>query len=285
MLIGDLGEVCSAEDLASWAFRKMPIKNSLAAHDARAVEDMFQARLDGFTQSNAIADAAMTDAAQGHESPDAVLALGTTVAPPFDRNDPVKHPDECEHPRGLGRGIDKSVLAISEPRRCRDKAHLKFVATHACLVCGRQPCDAHHLRYAQPRALGRKVSDEFVVPLCRGHHREVHRCSNEIAWWNGYGIDAGEAARNFWTQTHAALVPTNGTSEDIAKPAAKQKVPPNADRRATQRAATRKTKPIPKPGAVTSFKPVLPGCRTILRAQRFRYRHQQLILDRTRRSW
>jgi hypothetical protein len=61
-------------------------------------------------------------------------------------------------------GIDKSVLTISEPRRIRDKEHLRFVAAQACLVCGRQPSDAHHLRSAQLRALSRKVSDE--LPIC-----------------------------------------------------------------------------------------------------------------------
>ena len=61
--------------------------------------------------------------------------------------------------------IEKSELTISEPRRHRDKAHLKFVASQPCLVCGRSPADAHHLRFTQPRAMGRKVSDEFTVPL------------------------------------------------------------------------------------------------------------------------
>jgi hypothetical protein len=56
--------------------------------------------------------------------------------------------------------IDKSQLTIAEPKRLRDKAHLKFVASQACLVCGRQPSDPHHLRFAQPRAIGLKVSDE-----------------------------------------------------------------------------------------------------------------------------
>jgi hypothetical protein len=50
-----------------------------------------------------------------------------------------------------------------------------------CLVCGRKPSDPHHLRFAQPRALGRKASDEFTVPLCRMHHREVHRADDEKA--------------------------------------------------------------------------------------------------------
>jgi hypothetical protein len=98
-------------------------------------------------------------------------------------------------------GIDKSVLAISEPRRIRDKEHRKFVSSQACLVCGRQPSDSHHLRFAQPRALSRKVSDEFTVPLCRIHHREVHRRGNEAAWWNGFGIDPNLVAAALWAQT------------------------------------------------------------------------------------
>ena len=43
--------------------------------------------------------------------------------------------------------------------------------------------------YAQPRALGRKASDEFTVPLCRMHHREVHRLGNEQDWWQAANID------------------------------------------------------------------------------------------------
>jgi hypothetical protein len=86
-------------------------------------------------------------------------------------------------------GIDKSQLTHPEPRRFRDKEHVKFVAKQACLVCGRRPADAHHLRFAQHRALGRKVSDEFTVPLCRGHHREAHRSGDEAAWWKKVDVD------------------------------------------------------------------------------------------------
>jgi hypothetical protein len=98
--------------------------------------------------------------------------------------------------------IDKSQLAIPEPKRLRDKAHLKFVASQPCLICGRQPSDPHHLRFAQPRALGLKVSDEFTVPLCRGHHRQLHQTFNEEAWWADRKINALETAKNLWEQTH-----------------------------------------------------------------------------------
>ena len=98
--------------------------------------------------------------------------------------------------------IDKSQLTIGEPKRLRDKEHLKFVASQPCLVCSRQPCDAHHLRFAQPRATGMKVSDEFTVPLCRGHHRQLHEAGNEIAWWEDLEINALEIARGLWEETH-----------------------------------------------------------------------------------
>ena len=94
--------------------------------------------------------------------------------------------------------IDKSVLAIAEPRRYRNKEHLRFVAQLACLVCGRKPSEPHHLRFMQPRALGSKVSDEFVAPLCRIHHSAVHRVRDERAWWKQVGIDAVEVTRKLW---------------------------------------------------------------------------------------
>ena len=100
--------------------------------------------------------------------------------------------------------IDKSQLAIAEPKRLRDKAHLKFVASQPCLVCGRQPSDPHHLRFAQPRAMGLKVSDEFTVPLCRTHHRQLHQVGNEAAWWEDLQINALEIARSLWEQSRLA---------------------------------------------------------------------------------
>ena len=106
--------------------------------------------------------------------------------------------------------IDKSQLAIAEPKRLRDKAHLKFVASQPCLICGRQPSDPHHLRFAQPRAIGLKVSDEFTVPLCRGHHRQLHQTGDERAWWDSHRVKALEIARDLWEITHAT---TDRTSE------------------------------------------------------------------------
>lgn len=99
---------------------------------------------------------------------------------------------------GLGR------LLIDWPKRHRDRAHLKFVSTQPCLICGRAPSDAHHLRFAQPRALGKKVSDEFTVPLCRLHHRQLHHSGNEIRWWNTTArtLEPLQIAKRLWQQSH-----------------------------------------------------------------------------------
>jgi hypothetical protein len=94
--------------------------------------------------------------------------------------------------------IDKSMLNFVEPRRLRDKAHLRFVALQPCLICGRTPSDPHHLRFAQPRAMRRKTSDDFVVPLCRTHHRQNHQVGDELSWWKQSGMDPLPVARRLW---------------------------------------------------------------------------------------
>ena len=117
--------------------------------------------------------------------------------------EPVTETDAPEPKRKpRGKSVDKSVLTHPEPRRIRDRDHVRFVAQQACLICGRKPSDAHHLRFAQSRALGRKVSDEFTVPLCRGHHRELHRHGDEAKWWSKSGIDPTLSARELWLETH-----------------------------------------------------------------------------------
>jgi hypothetical protein len=112
----------------------------------------------------------------------------------------VAHPRRSKKQRRAS--VDKTALPLPAPRRIRDRDHIKAVAKQPCLVCGRRPADAHHLRFAQSPALGRKVSDEFTVPLCRGHHREVHRCGDEVAWWNNADIDPSINARALWLETH-----------------------------------------------------------------------------------
>ena len=193
-LLGELNELTSGDDAALWAHRSLPEKNKLSAADAHRVEQAFQVRMPSFASP-----------AEPHTS-------GQTEQPSKPhRSKPV----QSKKRRSPQKGIDKSALLLAEPRRVRDRHHVRYVATHPCLVCGRQPSDAHHLRFAQSRALGRKVSDEFTVPLCRGHHREVHRHGDEGAWWQNLGIDAPAVARELWVRTHPLrLAPDKIESRD-----------------------------------------------------------------------
>jgi hypothetical protein len=181
-LLGELNDLAGGDDAALWAHRSLPEKNRLTAADAQRVEEGFKARLASF------ATAPSTE-------PQASRIAEQRLAPH------APHPAEPRK-RARAKGVDKSALALPEPRRVRDRNHVRHVAKQPCLVCGRSPSDGHHLRFAQSRALGRRVSDEFVVPLCRGHHREVHRRGDETAWWRTVGIDPTAAARALWLETH-----------------------------------------------------------------------------------
>ena len=147
-----------------------------------------------------------------------------TMVPP---TSPALAPEAL--PELLPDRIDKSVLTIAEPKRLRDKAHLRFVASQSCLVCGRQPCDPHHLRFAQPRAIGLKVSDEFTVPLCRGHHRQLHQAGNEVAWWENLKIDALEVAKELWGKSRTKVNPIVAQASQRQGPTGLPEVVPQRD--------------------------------------------------------
>ena len=168
-LLREIEDLGAAEDAALWAQRRLPAKNQLSAADAQQVEEAFADKLALIHPQNASVD-------------DQGITEKTGISE-----------------------IDKSILAFPEPRRIRDRDHIRHVIKQACLICGRRPSDPHHLRFAQTRALGRKVSDEFTVPLCRAHHREVHRCGDEGLWWGKTGIDPLAAARALWLETHPLL--------------------------------------------------------------------------------
>jgi ERF superfamily len=180
-LIAELAELGGSDAAAMWAHRSLGQKNQLIAADAECVEEAFQTKL---------ASLAVTA--------DAPQRTDESGQPPSQQLAVTAKPKK----RTRSKAIDKGALLFPEPRRVRDRDHVKFVARHPCLICGRQPADAHHLRFAQSRALGRKVSDEFTVPLCRGHHREVHRCGDEATWWRNAGVDPTVAARSSWLESH-----------------------------------------------------------------------------------
>jgi hypothetical protein len=117
---------------------------------------------------------------------------------------------------GTSPKIDKSVLTISEPKRIRCKEHLRFVANQPCLICGRSPSHAHHIRYAQSRGVSLKVSDEFTVPLCAIHHHNIHTTGKEREWWKERNIDPLKIASALWQQSRQQNPSPKDASSDAS---------------------------------------------------------------------
>ncbi len=183
-LLAELTGLGSGDDMAAWAHRCLPEKNRLTATDAERLEEAFRERLVILAAGSADAQETASGGLQGQNGRKA----------------------ERQSAQHRSSAVNKALLTLPEPRRIRDRPHVRSVAKRPCLICGRQPSDAHHLRFAQSRALGLKVSDEgdeFTVPLCRGHHREVHRSGDEFDWWSKVGTDPVVAARALWLQTHS----------------------------------------------------------------------------------
>jgi hypothetical protein len=204
-MLAELNELGTSDDAARWAKRRYPDKTTkLNAADAAMIDQVFKTKIISFAAHDAAGglekrhgNGSSRDDMPSKEARSDCAEVGVSAADPSD----------ARATSGAGRSslalpVDKSGLAFPEPRRIRDREHLRYVALQACLVCGRKPCDAHHLRFAQTRALGRKVSDEFTVPLCRGHHRELHRYGDEAKWWKKIATDPILAARGLWLETH-----------------------------------------------------------------------------------
>ena len=195
-LLGELDSLISADEAAGWAHRSLAAKNTLMAADALLVEAGFRVKLAVWgDQAHRERSEAPGEAPKATTDP----VEAQIVRPSSHATTPA-----LANPTAPGRpGVPRAAKTI----RLRDKDHRKFVSSQPCVLCGRRPADAHHLRFAQPRALSRKVSDEFTVPVCRVHHREIHRHGDEAAWWAGIKIDPLPIALRLWQ--HGRL---NGTA-------------------------------------------------------------------------
>jgi hypothetical protein len=177
-LIAEIERINFADEAAMWAQRKLGAKNALMPADANTVESAFAQKLSSFEKSQ----------------------INPSTAPDDDRPYGSKPGDPGTTKAAFPLSDGESRPVLQKGIRLRDKEHRKFVASKPCLVCGRAPSDPHHLRFAQPRAIGRRVSDEFTVPLCRLHHRELHRTGDEAAWWRANKIDPIPLALKLWHQ-------------------------------------------------------------------------------------
>ena len=205
-LVNEIAALDAVETAIEWAGQNLGAKNTLTAEDASIVEAAFRDRMrvlepEPIRGSRRRQSCRPLPQRPRHNPDRKVLANSAAADARVART--ASHPRKGQGSRIRVEGADN--LTSVKPRRYRDKDHLRFIAAQPCTVCGRKPCEAHHLRYAQPRALGRRVSDEFTVPLCRVHHRELHRQGDERAWWNKANIDPMPIALGFWQQTRGVL--------------------------------------------------------------------------------
>ena len=236
-LVAELDRLRSADEAADWVHRRLPDKNTLTTADALRVEISFRAKLAAIEEASPSDELAGAVPSPGVASPSPTVS--DEVIPPADSQSEAVEvpPSNSERPAGskyvdaFAQAPEKTVRSrrrrlAGKTIRLRDKEHCKFVSQQPCVVCGRTPAEAHHLRFAQPRALGRKVSDEYTVPVCRLHHRELHRYGDEASWWAGINVDPVSIALELWrrsrpSRAHAitvlSSVTPSATSPDNAE--------------------------------------------------------------------
>ena len=207
-LIADLNRLQSSDKAADWVDENLPVKNTLTAADADSVEASFRERILTLEAGPEVAEGQMDPAKDDGVVPSAgqafMEAMNASAAAP------IILPQE---PAGRRR---RRVAA--KAIRLRDKEHCRYLTTQPCVVCGRTPAEAHHLRFAQPRALGRKVSDEYTVPVCRSHHRELHRYGDEASWWTANNVDPVPIALELWRRSHvdgATVIADSGEPDKL----------------------------------------------------------------------
>ena len=217
-LVEEITILDSAEGALAWATRRIRMKNNLMAEDAVCVERAFRERISILAPEAYIETSPSESPTILEDTAPHVQSDKSNSPPPADSNAPV-HDCQTQNRNAEGQSRERgSDLSLVKLRRSRDKDHLRFIAIQPCAVCGRQPCEAHHIRYAQPRALSRKVSDEFTVPLCRVHHRELHRQGDERAWWSKLNIDPMSIALRYWQHSRgiSAIARSNPEPQDSA---------------------------------------------------------------------
>jgi hypothetical protein len=200
-LLLDLDQLQSADEAADWVHNNLAAKNTLIAADADLVEAGFReglATIEGAADGQP--DAATVENASDLSGSHNLVSMEDSTAAG------IILPGTA--------GARRSRVA-AKTIRLRDKEHCRFVATQPCVVCGRTPAEAHHVRFAQPRALNRKVSDEYTVPVCRVHHRELHRYGDEASWWAGANVDPLPIALELWRRSRSPEIKEGADSDTL----------------------------------------------------------------------
>ena len=115
-LIVEIGELGSGDDAAKWAQQSLAEKNRLRASDAAHVEASFETKLAKLATMG-------TEVAQAREQSSAEARDFPAMEPNTNANN--------SNERARSQAIDKSALALPEPRRVRDRDHVRSIVRKA----------------------------------------------------------------------------------------------------------------------------------------------------------
>lgn len=106
----------------------------------------------------------------------------------------------------LATAFPQTSPKLSKKQRRKEDSHLAFIRTLPCLVTGKRPVEAAHVRYGDFRrgkydtGAGEKPHDMWTVPLHPDEHRKQHSM-NERDYWTLAGIDPLNIAALLWMHT------------------------------------------------------------------------------------
>ena len=171
----------SADEAADWVHENLPTKNTLAVADAETVEASFRERSSRSREDSQ---------APGYRR------LLTTQAPHTCRN--KAKPSAVRRRLLRQRQSSDTNAPLRRPCVCAARSTADSSPRNPASSVAARP--SKHITLASPH-LGRKVSDEYTVPVCRVHHRDLYGYGDEASWWVGIGIDPLPIALELWQRS------------------------------------------------------------------------------------
>ena len=209
-LIADLARLQSPDEAADWVHKNLPVKNTLTRgrRRARRGELPRKARSDRSPASAAKLVAATATRRRRRED-----SLRIPTRSPSLRRSEDQRLRRSSCPR---RQLPRRVALRRKPFACATRSTASSSPRNPASSAAGRPTEAHHLRFAQPRALGRKVSDEYTVPVCRLHHRDLHGYGDEASWWAGSTSTRCPIALELWRRSRLTYSLAATWSEPLA---------------------------------------------------------------------
>ena len=184
-LLGELNELTSGDEAALWAHRSLAEKNKLTAADALRVEEAFQARLAGLC-------GACRD-----------MSFRRQVKLRSARHARSSRPTKRLKPKSLRRRSTRASCALPEPRRVRDREHVRFVATAALPGLWSNSVRPSSFAFcSKPRTWRARSATSSRCRSVVGIIEKFTAAAMKQRGGKRVGINPSKAARTLWLETH-----------------------------------------------------------------------------------